>query len=115
MCEKVAASALAVRIDKDALIRYAPTLPLDKATAPTLDRATHHVADQPGTIAYFVTLDAINFGSGYFPHLAKRPGMSGYFTIASSLKEEFDRNGPIPGDRLATITAIDCATIFNQD
>ncbi|MEZ5167114.1 MAG: hypothetical protein R2695_11730 [Acidimicrobiales bacterium] len=33
-----------------------------------------------------LSLDAINFGSGYFPYLRKRPGMSGYHTVASSLR-----------------------------
>ena len=32
-----------------------------------------------------LVLDSINFGSGWFPTLRKRPGMSGYFTVASSL------------------------------
>jgi hypothetical protein len=90
------------------------SLPLERAVAPTLDRATHYVADEAGTLAYFVTLDAINFGSGYFPHLAKRPGMSGYFTVASSLKDEFERGGPISAARLAALTAADCARIFGQ-
>jgi hypothetical protein len=114
-CRTIAESAQFVRIDPDALARYAPTLPLDKAVAPTLDRATHYVADEPATLAYFVTLDTINFGSGYFPHLAKRPGMSGYFTVASSLKDEFDKNGLIPAERLAPITPVECARIFAQD
>src|SRR4051794_18458705 len=114
-CRTVAANALAVRIDANALARYAPTLPLEKAIAPTLDRATHYVADEAGTLAYFLILDAINFGSGYFPHLAKRPGMSGYFTVANALKDEFDKTGPIPAQRLAELTAADCARIFGQD
>ena len=40
----------------------------------------------PGDIAaYWLTLDAINFGSGWFPTLRKRDGLSGYNTIASAL------------------------------
>src|SRR3954467_2127523 len=113
-CAAVAERARFVRINRDAIERYAPSLPLERAVAPTLDRATHYVADDAGTLAYFVTLDAINFGSGYFPHLAKRPGMSGYFTVASSLKDEFDRNGPMSAERLAGITAGDCAAMFGQ-
>jgi hypothetical protein len=113
-CAAVAERARFVRIDRDAIERYASSLPLERAVAPTLDRATHYVADDAGTLAYFVTLDAINFGSGYFPHLAKRPGMSGYFTVASSLKDEFERNGPMSAARLAGITAGACAAIFGQ-
>jgi hypothetical protein len=113
-CAAVAGRARVVRVNEDAIERYAGSLPLERAVAPTVDRATHYVADEAGTAAYFVTLDAINFGSGYFPHLAKRPGMSGYFTVASSLKEEFDRNGPMSAGRLAAITAEDCAGLFGQ-
>jgi hypothetical protein len=113
-CAAVAGRARLVRINADAIERYAGSLPLERAVAPTLDRATHYVADEAGTAAFFVTLDAINFGSGYFPHLAKRPGMSGYFTVASSLKDEFERNGPMSAERLAGITAGDCAALFGQ-
>ena len=31
---------------------------------------------------YMLTLDTINFGSGWFPTLRKRPGCSGYYTVA---------------------------------
>jgi hypothetical protein len=113
-CAAVAGRARLVRVSEDVIERYARALPLVRAVAPTLDRATHYVADEAGTAAFFVTLDAINFGSGYFPHLAKRPGMSGYFTVASSLKEEFERNGPMSAERLAGVTAGECAGVFGQ-
>jgi hypothetical protein len=116
-CALVARQALAVRISSAAIEPYALTLPLEKAIAPTLDRASHYVADDDpvATAAFFVTLDVINFGSGYFPHLRKRPGMSGYFTVATSLKEAFDRGGPIPAGRLAELSAGACAELFAQD
>ena len=44
--------------------------------------------------AYWLTLDAINFGSGWFPTLRKRAGQSGYHTIAAGLREHFDAHGP---------------------
>src|SRR3954469_8989175 len=102
-CAGVAERGRFVRINRDAIERYAVSLPLERAVAPTLDRATHYVADEAGTLGYFGTLDAINFGSGYFPHLAKRAGMSGYFTVASSLKDEFERAGPMSAARLAEL------------
>ncbi len=34
------------------------------------------------TCAYWLTLDAVNFGSGWFPTLRKRDGRSGYHTVA---------------------------------
>ena len=114
-CAQVAQRAQFVHIDQDAIRPYALSLPLQRAIAPTIDRATHYVAEPAGTLAFFVTLDTINFGSGYFPHLAKRPGMSGYFTVATSLKDEFDRHGPLPAERLAQLTGDDCRALFHQD
>ena len=43
---------------------------------------------------YLLTLDAINFGSGWFPTLRKRPGCSGYFTVAWALADRFREHGP---------------------
>jgi len=60
-------------------------------------------------------LDAINFGSGYFPHLAKRPGCSGYFTIAMSLRENWESEGPWDAGQLASTSADDCARVMGQD
>src|SRR5260221_4574637 len=115
-CFEVARRARFVRIDEARVESYALSLPLERAIAPCVDWARHYRgADEAGTAAYFVTLDAINFGSGYFPHLAKRAGMSGYFTVAVSLKEEFERNGVMSAARLAGITAGECARIFGQE
>src|SRR5258706_11550084 len=41
--------------------------------------------------------------------------MSGYFTVASSLKDEFERRGPISAARLAGMTAEECRGIFGQE
>ena len=79
-------SARCVRIQPDAIDAYAASLPLEAARAPELDPSTHFFGDPDATLAYVVQLDAINFGSGYFPKLKKRPGLSGYFTVASSLR-----------------------------
>ena len=57
-----------------------------------LDLLAAGACDAPtqATLAYVVTLDAINFGSGYFPKLTKRAGLSGYFTVAASLKDLYE-------------------------
>jgi len=67
------------------------------------------------TAAFVLTLDAINFGSGYFPWINKREGMSGYHTVATSLREFVDSEGPITTTRLAGMTPSACAAIFGQD
>jgi hypothetical protein len=75
----------------------------------------YYVGVPEDTVAYILTLDAINFGSGYFPYLAKRPGYSGYFTIASSLRENWESEGPWDAQRLAATSADDCARVMDQD
>lgn len=106
----VAASAQAVHIQSAAIASYAGSLHVETARAPELDPATHYLGAPDPTLAYVVTLDAINFGSGYFPHLQKRPGLSGYFTVASSLKDRW----PLSVDQLRRLAASDCALIFGQ-
>ncbi|MGI9146857.1 MAG: queuosine salvage family protein [Chloroflexota bacterium] len=110
-----ARSATFVVIQEDALEAYAASLPLEAARAPELDPATHFLGDRAATLAYLVQLDAINFGSGYFPRLKKRPALSGYFTVASSLKERFEACGPFSTDQLQELTPNACARIFGQE
>jgi Potential Queuosine, Q, salvage protein family len=110
---RIAADARWVRIQTDTLPAYAASLPLDEARQPTLDPTMHYVGERDATLTYVLTLDAINFGSGYFPWLRKRPGMSGYFTVASSLKDEFARRIPTATE-LRQLTREECATIFGQ-
>jgi Potential Queuosine, Q, salvage protein family len=114
-CRAVGERARHVRIAVDRIDAYAASLPLERAVAPTLDPNTHFLGNSCDMLAFFLTLDTINFGSGYFPHLKKRPGMSGYFTVASSLTDHYRAHGPIEPHRLTTMTADDCTTLFAQD
>lgn len=65
--------------------------------------------------AYVITLDAVNFGSGYFPYLRKRPNHSGYRTIEASLVDRFRERGPLSAWDLRSIDLHAMAAIFNQD
>lgn len=114
-CATVAARARYVRIDEARIAPYAMSLPLERVVSPEHDPRAHYLGQGDDTVAFFLTLDAVNFGSGYFPQLRKRPGMSGYFTVATSLTEHFRTAGPIPAERLAEATAGRCAAIFGQD
>jgi hypothetical protein len=113
-CQEVAQRAKRVQIAHDRIQAYAATLPLDQVMAPQLDPDSHYLGRGEDTLAFILTLDAINFGSGYFPHLRKRPGQSGYFTIASSLNDYYKEHGSISARELARFTAKDCASIFGQ-
>lgn len=114
-CKEVAEHARFVTIATDRLADYATSLPLDKARSATLDPAYHYLGHGEATLTYILALDAINFGSGYFPYLRKRPGLSGYFTVALSLQEHFANTGAFSAEALSAITDKECARIFNQD
>lgn len=114
-CAEVARRARSVRLDEEALEAYAAGLEPASISSPVYD-AEHHFSGDPETmLAFNITLDAINFGSGYFPFLHKRPGMSGYFTVASSLKDFFERQGPLSASDLSALTPERTARIFGQD
>lgn len=111
----VAERARSVAIDEGALASLAIELEGPAAEPPTLDPARHRVGSDETTLAYIVTLDAVNFGSGWFPQLRKRAGCSGYFTVATALKERFEREGPWSAPELARLDAAECARVFGQD
>jgi len=114
-CKFVAERAMHVRINCGCLASYAASLPLEMIARPEHEPATHYLGHGADTVAFFLTLDAINFGSGYFPYLRKRPGMSGYFTIASSLTAHFSEHGPFSAQQLTQLTRADCTRIFGQE
>ena len=113
-CRDVAARATWVTIDRDRLPAYAASLRRDGLPEPAWDLATHFRGDPEATAAFVLTLDSVNFGSGWFPLLRKRPGLSGYYTVATSLRDRFAAEGPIPAAALAALTAADCAALFGQ-
>jgi hypothetical protein len=111
---EVARRARFVRIDARALDRLARHLVADPPAPPAWDPSTHHAGGPASTLAYVLTLDTVNFGSGWFPKLRKRAGRSGYFTIAIGLKERFDREGPWTAAQLAELGAGDVAQVMGQ-
>ena len=114
-CARVADRAGHVRIDVERIPAYAASLPLEKLLHPELDPKSHYLERQQDTLAFLLILDSVNFGSGYFPHLRKRPGMSGYFTTASSLHDYFKKHDPISAEQLAELSVDQCTRIFDQD
>jgi hypothetical protein len=114
-CRTVADQATRVRINFSRIPPYAASLPLGKIITPQLDPVCHYLGQKEVTVGFLITLNAINFGSGYFPHLRKRSGMSGYFTMASSLKNAYQKTGPLSAERLAELSVYECTRIFDQD
>lgn len=115
-CASVAARADLVQIDHDRLAEVALDVgPVVRAgRAPGDPGRDAFVGDVDRTVAYVVALDAVNFGSGWFPVLRKRPGMSGYHTIAAAFREHVDAEGPPSAAWLASVTADDCCELFGQ-
>jgi hypothetical protein len=109
-CRAIAESARHVAIDLDA------ARPPAEADPPELDAETHYLDGPPEDVAaYLLALDAINFGSGWFPTLRKRPGRSGYFTVAWALADRFHADGPWSCAELRSLEAADLAAVLGQE
>lgn len=113
-CAFVAENARHVKINHDFLSAYARSLPVKLAMEAVMDSENHLCGDPEMTLAYFLTLDCINFGSGYFSELNLDPGKTGYFTVASRLKNEVLRRGNCSASWLRQISAAECCEIFGQ-
>ena len=85
--------ATAVRIDRDAVDRLAATLVPDE---PPLLPEEVPGGDDEAMAAEVVAWNAVNFGSGWFPELHKRPGLSGARSLAESLADHVATAGPRP-------------------
>jgi hypothetical protein len=110
----IVAHARSVRIDLDALAA------LDPGPPPVLDAERHYVEGSTEDVAtYILALDAINFGSGWFPTLRKRrtadgTPVSGYFTVAWSLADHFRQAGAWTGDDLRAMRTEEIADVLGQ-
>ncbi|MEM6431876.1 MAG: queuosine salvage family protein [Deinococcota bacterium] len=118
-CAQVAAKANHVHITGD-IAAYVQQLDVTAITQPVYDTVHHFIGEADALASYILILDTINFGSGYFPHLQKRANasgqrMSGYFTVASYLKDYFEAYGSPSARTLRTFTVDDCANIFQQN
>jgi hypothetical protein len=106
---QVVGRARRVRIDLDRVGAIEP------GPEPRLDPDRHVLDGEPDEVAaYLLTLTTINFGSGWFPTLRKRAGMSGYFTVASSLADRFRASGPWSNEQLRALTSDEVADVLGQ-
>jgi len=103
---RVAARARHVAIVHERIEPYAATLASESPPAPDLEGA----GDEERA-AFSLTLNAINFGSGWFPTLRKAPGMSGFRTVEAGLRA----NGPWSAGELAAMTPERIAAAVSQD
>jgi len=108
---EVAAVARLVRIDEGALDRLAATLD----PAPPASYAEERFAGEPAERAMAVLAwNAVNFGSGWFPHVTKLPGRSGARTLATRFHDHVDRHGVPTAGWLSEVTTAQVARLFAQ-
>jgi hypothetical protein len=108
-CAEIAGAARHVAIDLGRIGSIEP------GPAPALDPERHYLEGSAEDVTMFtLTLDAINFGSGWFPTLRKRPGCSGYNTIAWALTDRFRERGPWTPEELTAIEADTVADVLGQ-
>ena len=121
LCDDVRASAAAisatarhVRIDHDRLGTYDVAGP--PAEPDPLDAERHYLEGSPADVAaYMLALDSINFGSGWFPLLRKRPFSSGYYTVSWALADHVRAAGPLTNAELRAMTTERIAAILGQN
>jgi hypothetical protein len=95
-CRSIADAARYVSID------------LDASREPPPVEADAGVREHPDHV---LQLDAINFGSGWFPTLRKRPGLSGYRTVAAA----FGEHGHWANAELRGLDAAEVARVLGQE
>lgn len=106
----IAAGARHVRIDLDRVGQIEPGPP------PVLDPERHYLeGSREDVAAYLLTLDAVNFGSGWFPTLRKRQGCSGYYTVSWGLAERFRARGAWSNEELRRMEPAEIASVLGQD
>jgi hypothetical protein len=113
-CREVAEQAVWVEIDAASIPAYAASLPPERLLLPEMDPVIHYLGHGADTVAYYLTLDAVNFGSGYFPDIFGAR-QSGYRAIAAALARRFLSSGPIAAGELRQLSPSECARIFELD
>lgn len=109
-CAWVAERARSVRIVAGEVEAYASTLvrggEFEKPSTP---------ADPEAAAAFAICMNAINFGSGWWPTIRKRPGHSGYATMAAGVEERFADAGPWSTEELVAMDSEAIAAVVGQD
>lgn len=110
-CDTVADRAAHVTVDLGALARLAATI---EPEDPPLLPEERPQGDAGAMATEIVVWNAVNFGSGWFPVLRKRDGLSGARTLAESLADHVARHGPPTAEWLLAADAATCAEVFGQ-
>lgn len=107
----MAERARSVRIAEEAIAEYAAGLPRPDAEPEPVPFAE----DPEAAAAFAICMNAINFGSGWWPTVRKRPGHSGYGTMAAGVTDRFAAAGPWSAEELQAMGAKTIAEVVDQD
>jgi hypothetical protein len=112
-CAWVMERARSVRVDETRIAEYAAGLAEagDSEPADPVPRA----GDPEVAAAFAICMNAINFGSGWWPTIRKRPRHSGYGTMAAGVTERFAADGPWSAQELEVMDAAAIAAVVGQD
>lgn len=113
-CAAVVDEARFVHIDPERLDAVAASLASERPEVPSLDPGRQRLTTDEATLAFVVTLNAVNFGSGWFPHLRKQGALSGYLTVASRLRDRFEQVGAFSAVELETIRLAELRSVLDQ-
>jgi hypothetical protein len=132
-CAWIAARSTHVNVVEDAIAPYAASYVCDIGAPPAAAQGHERPPAAPDAppatepapsalrvaresdAAYWLTLDAINFGSGWFPTLRKREAPTGYRTIAAGVRRRFDEAGRWTPAQLATLTVTELAGWIDEE
>jgi hypothetical protein len=112
-CAWVMEQARYVRIEGSAVEDYAAGLVREVDAQPREEPLPDR--DPEAAAAYAICMNAINFGSGWWPTIRKRPGLSGYGTMAAGVRDRFEADGPWGPEVLAAIDAGGIAQVVGQE
>ena len=104
-----------VRVDEGQIGGYAGGLSEAVEVTPDEGPPSPSLADPEHAAAFAVCMNAINFGSGWWPTIRKRPGHSGYATMAAGVTDRFTAHGPWSAQELAAMDAATIAAVVGQD
>jgi len=104
-----------VQVDVKQIAGYAGGLAVAVKSAPDEAPPNPSAADPEHAAAFAICMNAINFGSGWWPTIRKRPGHSGYATMAAGVTDRFVEHGPWSAEELAAMDAATIAAVVGQD
>ena len=109
------ARARFVAIEPGRVDEYAQGLVRAIAAEPAEEAPLAGEGGAEAVAAFAICMNAINFGSGWWPTIRKRPGHSGYATMAAGVRERFASYGAWSVEELVVMDASAIAAVVGQD